>query len=75
MRLIKAGYSIRGLVRDEEKAREVKALGIEPAVGNLDDIELLMREAKAEDNPFVVAEYKQPRRDIGLKVINRSHSA
>jgi len=123
LRLIDAGYSIRGLVRDEEKARQVKALGIEPVVGSLDDLDLLIREARAsdgvihtadsdhlaaveafikalkgsgkpflhtsgssvigddaqgvrvnpnifdEDTPFVVAESKQPRREIELKVL------
>lgn len=124
LRLIRAGYSIRGLVRDEQKAIQVKALGIEPVVGSLDDSDLLIREAKAsegvihtadsdhlsavdafidaldgsgkpflhtsgssvigddaqglevnptvfdEDTPFIVAESKQPRRDIELKIIN-----
>ncbi|NWA24561.1 NAD-dependent epimerase/dehydratase family protein [Pseudomonas gingeri] len=123
MRLIEAGYSVRGLVRDEEKARQVKARGIDPVVGSLDDVVLLTREAQAsqgvihtadsdhlpaveafiealqgsgkpflhtsgssvigddaqgvvvnpqifdEDTPFVVAESKQPRRDIELKVL------
>ncbi|WP_297835954.1 NAD-dependent epimerase/dehydratase family protein [Pseudomonas sp.] len=127
MRLIKAGNSVRGLVRDEEKARQVKALGIEPVIGSLDDIGLLKREAAAsdgvihtadsdhlkaveafisalegsgkpflhtsgssvigddalglkvnpdifdEDTPFVVAESKQPRRDIELKVMAAAH--
>jgi nucleoside-diphosphate-sugar epimerase len=123
LRLIRAGYSVRGLVRDEQKAIQVKALGIEPVVGSLDDRDLLIREASAsdgvihtadsdhlgaidafihalkgsgkpllhtsgssvigddaqgiavnpsvfdEDTPFVVAESKQPRRDIDLKVL------
>ncbi|MGE8144320.1 NAD-dependent epimerase/dehydratase family protein [Pseudomonas frederiksbergensis] len=123
LRLIRAGYSVRGLVRDEQKALQVKTLGIEPVVGSLDDRELLIREAAAsegvihtadsdhpgaidafiqalkgsgkpllhtsgssvigddaqglavnpcvfdEDTPFVVAESKQPRRDIDLKVL------
>jgi nucleoside-diphosphate-sugar epimerase len=127
LRLIRAGYSIRGLVRDEQKAIQVKALGIEPVVGSLDDSDLLIREAKAsegvihtadsdhlsaveafikaldgsgkpflhtsgssvigddaqglevnptvfdEDTPFIVAESKQPRRDIELKILNAAN--
>ncbi len=123
LRLINAGYAIRGLVRDEEKARQVQALGIEPVIGNLDDLALLAREARAadgvihtadsdhlgavetfiqalagsdkpflhtsgssvigddaqglavnpavfdEDSAFVVADSKQPRRDIELTVL------
>lgn len=49
LRLIRAGYAIRGLVRDEEKARQVKALGIEPVIGSLDDLDLLSREAVASE--------------------------
>jgi nucleoside-diphosphate-sugar epimerase len=56
VRLIKAGYSIRGLVRDEEKALQVKALGIDPVVGSLDDLELLAREAKASDGVIHTAD-------------------
>lgn len=47
MRLMSAGYTVRGLVRDEEKARQVEALGIDPVIGSLDDLALLTREGQA----------------------------
>src|SRR5471032_3554068 len=56
LRLIRAGYAIRGLVRDEEKARQVKALGIEPVIGNLDDLALLAKEARAADGVIHTAD-------------------
>ncbi|NVZ24682.1 NAD-dependent epimerase/dehydratase family protein [Pseudomonas gingeri] len=60
LRLIRAGYAIRGLVRDEEKARQVKALGIEPVVGSLDDTDLLLREASASDGVIHTADSDHP---------------
>ena len=56
LRLINAGYAIRGLVRDEQKARQVQALGIEPVIGNLDDLALLAKEARAADGVIHTAD-------------------
>lgn len=56
LRLINAGYAIRGPVRDEEKARQVQALGIEPVIGNLDDLALLAKEARAADGVIHTAD-------------------
>ncbi len=47
--LIAAGHSVRGLVRDPAKASAVRAIGIEPVTGTLDDAALLTREAQAAD--------------------------
>ncbi|MEO9899598.1 NAD-dependent epimerase/dehydratase family protein [Nisaea sp.] len=43
------GFSVRGLVRTEEKASLVRARGVEPVIGSLDDGALLKREAIAAD--------------------------
>ena len=48
-RLLEEGYTVRGLVRTEEKASLVRAKGIEPVIGSLDDDALLKREASAAD--------------------------
>jgi nucleoside-diphosphate-sugar epimerase len=48
-RLIAAGHSVRGLVRDPAKADTLRALQIEPVIGDLDDHELLMAEARRAD--------------------------
>ena len=48
-RLAAAGHRVRGLVRDPAKAEAVRAVGIEPVVGTLDDAALLAREARAAD--------------------------
>ncbi len=48
-RLLAAGHRLRGLVRDPAKAEAVRAIGIEPVVGTLDDAALLAREARAVD--------------------------
>ncbi|WP_342238167.1 NAD-dependent epimerase/dehydratase family protein [Inquilinus sp. OTU3971] len=49
LRLMKDGHRIRGLVRSPEKAARLRALGIEPVLGDLSDAALLAREAKAAD--------------------------
>ena len=48
-RLAAAGHHIRGLVRDPAKAGAVRAIGIEPVLGTLDDTDVLIREARAAD--------------------------
>ncbi|WP_415756638.1 NAD-dependent epimerase/dehydratase family protein [Pseudomonas sp. LT1P18] len=48
-RLIAEGHSIRGLVRDPQKAELLKARGITPVIGSLDDHALLIAEAKRAD--------------------------
>ncbi|WGF86582.1 NAD-dependent epimerase/dehydratase family protein [Marinivivus vitaminiproducens] len=48
-RLIEAGHGVRGLVRSEAKAEAVRALGITPVEGTLDDGELLAEEARGAD--------------------------
>lgn len=48
-RLVAKGYSVRGLVRDRAKADLLRASGIEPVIGSLDDEEVLAREAREAD--------------------------
>jgi nucleoside-diphosphate-sugar epimerase len=47
--LASRGHEVRGLVRTAAKAGGVRAKGIEPVIGTLDDAALLMAEAKAAD--------------------------
>ncbi|WP_437319613.1 NAD-dependent epimerase/dehydratase family protein [Sorangium sp. So ce385] len=47
--LVAQGHAVRGLVRDEAKARAVAEHGIEPVIGSLDAGELLEAEARAAD--------------------------
>lgn len=47
--LAQAGHSIRGLVRDMDKAAALNKLGIEAVPGSLDDSEVLQREAGLAD--------------------------
>ncbi|WP_225773363.1 NAD-dependent epimerase/dehydratase family protein [Inquilinus sp. Marseille-Q2685] len=48
-RLKASGHRIRGLVRSPEKAERLRALGIEPVLGDLSDTALLAREAETAD--------------------------
>lgn len=48
-RMMAAGHAVRGLVRNEVQADSVAALGIDPVIGALEDVELLAREAKRAD--------------------------
>ncbi|MBN9264873.1 MAG: NAD(P)H-binding protein, partial [Hyphomicrobium sp.] len=47
--LMASGHHVRGLVRSAESAEKVRALGIEPVIGTLDDAAILAQEAKAAD--------------------------
>ncbi len=47
--LTKAGHEVRGLVRSAESAEKVRAHGITPVSGTLDDVAILVQEAKAAD--------------------------
>jgi nucleoside-diphosphate-sugar epimerase len=48
-RLAGLGHQVRGLVRNPSKAEGVRAHGIEPVIGTLDDAELLTAEARTAD--------------------------
>ena len=48
-RLVAAGHQVTGLVRAAEKADAVRAYGIEPLLGTLDDAEILSQAARAAD--------------------------
>ena len=47
--VVAAGHRVRGLVRDNAKAKTVASCGIEAVVGSLDDAALLQTEARAAD--------------------------
>jgi len=47
--LVAAGHQVTGLVRSQEKADSVRAYGIEPLLGTLDDAEILSQAARAAD--------------------------
>lgn len=48
-RLVEAGYEVRGLVRDREKADGLHAMRIQPVLGDLDDYDLLVHEASRSE--------------------------
>lgn len=48
-RLVKTGTRVRGLVRTKENADALSKLGVEPVIGDLNDTDLLIREAKQAD--------------------------
>jgi nucleoside-diphosphate-sugar epimerase len=47
--LVGAGHRVRGLVRTGDKGERVAAVGIDPVVGTLDDVDLLTDEAGKAD--------------------------
>ncbi|QQD56776.1 NAD-dependent epimerase/dehydratase family protein [Pseudomonas fluorescens BBc6R8] len=47
--LIAQGHSLRGLLRDPQKAGRLQAQGITPVIGSLDDRQLLIDEARQAD--------------------------
>jgi len=48
-RLVASGHAVRGLVREQAKADLLRARGIEPVIGSLDDTDLLLRECRRAD--------------------------
>jgi nucleoside-diphosphate-sugar epimerase len=48
-RLVAAGHTVRGLVRDAARSGLLSAQGIEPVPGSLDDEDVLEREARAAE--------------------------
>src|ERR1022692_4504066 len=47
--LLGARHAIRGLVRNPEKLERLATLGVTPVLGDLDDHDLLLHEAKQAD--------------------------
>lgn len=47
--LARRGHKVAGLVRSAEQAEELKALGITPVIGTLEDSELLIEQARRAD--------------------------
>jgi nucleoside-diphosphate-sugar epimerase len=50
LKLVSNGISVRGLTRDPAKGDALKRLGVEPVLGDLDDSDLLSREARRADS-------------------------
>lgn len=48
-RLVAAGHSVRGLIRNPSHAEELRSFGIAPVIGTLDDSALLVAEAAGAD--------------------------
>jgi nucleoside-diphosphate-sugar epimerase len=48
-RLIEEGHTVHGLVRDEQKGELLRARGIHPVLGSLDDADVLLRGAQEAD--------------------------
>jgi nucleoside-diphosphate-sugar epimerase len=48
-RLVAKGHTVRGLVRGHDKADRLRALGIQPVLGSLDDAALVQAEAARSD--------------------------
>lgn len=48
-RLVQAGYTVRGLIRNPSRAEELRSFGIYPVIGTLDDSALLVAEAAGAD--------------------------
>ncbi len=47
--MVRAGHQVRGLIRNPDRADELRQFGIEPVLGTLDDAALLKAEAQAAD--------------------------
>jgi nucleoside-diphosphate-sugar epimerase len=47
--LLAAGHRVAGLVRSEERASQVRALGVEPVLGTLSDAAVLAKAARSAD--------------------------
>ncbi|MBC9934096.1 NAD-dependent epimerase/dehydratase family protein [Chitinophaga qingshengii] len=84
VRLLQAGYDVRGLARNEKDFPALKALGIQPVAGTLNDEAIIAAEAAAADavintasadNPYVVATILEALAGSGKKFIHTSGSS
>ena len=64
--LRRRSHVVRALVRDEDKARRLRGLGIEPVIGDLHDADLLRREAAGAD-AIVHAAFAQAQDGVALE--------
>lgn len=48
-RFVQAGHAVRGLIRNPERAEDLRRFGVTPVIGTLDDSALLTAEARAAD--------------------------
>jgi len=60
LRLLEQGMRVRGLVRHADDAISLAAQGIEPVMGDLDDTQMLRREAQASDGVIHTASADHP---------------
>nr|WP_295873371.1 NAD-dependent epimerase/dehydratase family protein [uncultured Chitinophaga sp.] len=83
-RLLKAGYQVNGLARNEKDFAALTAVGIQPVAGSLEDEAVIAREAAAADavintasadNPYVVATILEALTGTGKKFIHTSGSS
>lgn len=83
-RLLQAGYDVRGLVRQTKDFPALKALGIQPVAGTLNDEAIIAAEAAAADavintasadDPYVVATILEALAGTGKKFIHTSGSS
>ncbi|KAI4522720.1 NAD(P)-binding protein [Schizophyllum commune Loenen D] len=51
-----SSYKIRALVRNKEKAEKLKELGVEPVLGELDDVDIIEKEASEADVVIATAD-------------------
>jgi nucleoside-diphosphate-sugar epimerase len=49
VRLLKAGYQVKGLTRSQTSADKLRSLGVEPVLGDLSDVELVTKCAREAD--------------------------
>ncbi|MSO81250.1 MAG: NAD-dependent epimerase/dehydratase family protein [Alphaproteobacteria bacterium] len=82
-KLLAAGHSVRGLVRDSERGALLAKKGIEPVVGTLDHLDTLSSEARAADatlntanadNPFAADAIVNALKGSGKTLIHTSGS-
>ena len=82
--LIKKGYEVSGLIRQEALAVQLQAFGIRPVIGSIDNHELIRREAKAADaiintasvaDPFLIDTLIQALKGTGKTLIHTSGSS
>ena len=65
--LAASGHQVTGLVRSGDKADAVRAFGIEPVMGTLDDSDVLARAASSASEPKPA--YPRPSSAMGVSLV------
>ena len=68
--LIAAGHNVRILLRDGEEAPDLIALGAQPVIGDMTDLDSLLRASAGVAGVFLLVPFLDPKAEYGINAID-----